>query len=86
MIQLRTVQKAIDAKYNNIELVKDDGYFYLIYDLHGTFDGKDIFETESIMVYQLNQLTLEQWMACVDDFATKINQLYDPTFFLESSK
>lgn len=59
-LTLKSVNAAIKAKGINAELVKGDGYFW--------FDGVDVefAYSPSVMVFQLNHLTLEQWMEELD--------------------
>ena len=61
--QLRTINRILREEYPNIELVKGKGYFYFIFD-----DGGKKYETLSVMVYALNQMSLERWLSDGRDF------------------
>lgn len=56
MLTLKTVNKKIASLGINAELIKGDGYFY--------FWGKDVelCRSTSVMVNQLNCLSIDQWM------------------------
>lgn len=62
--QLRSVNKALAP--HNVELVKGEGYFYY------TFDDGKFFETESVYVFTLNQLSFDRWVADGISFAESI--------------
>ncbi|ARK07526.1 hypothetical protein LAV_00151 [Sphingobium phage Lacusarx] len=62
MMQLRTVNKALGAKYPGLELVKGEGYYYFAG--AGTEVCK---ETGVYGAYRLNDLTLDQWLSEADD-------------------
>ncbi len=63
-IQLRTVNRHF-SRTTHIELVKGKEYYYFVFD-----DGKR-FETLSVMVARLNDLTLAQWIEEGNQFAAK---------------
>lgn len=65
-MQLRTVNNVFSAAGLPVELVKGKDYLYLVFD-----DGKR-YDTRSVMVPRLNDLTLAQWVAEGKDFAAKI--------------
>ena len=58
-LTLKTVNNVLAAKFHGkqIELVKGEGYFYFV--------GADVehCETTSVMVYRLNDLFLDHWVA-----------------------
>ena len=71
-MQLRTLNKEL-AKINaNLELEKGDGYFYFVFDCD--CPGNQIWETHSIYVNNLNQLTLDQWIEEANQFVDKVLQ------------
>ena len=93
-LTLKKVNKAI-ASYG-YELVRGEGYFYFVplNDNYASLDlGEDNYQpqSDSVYVYRLNHLTLENW---VNELETKIENLknnlnYDennPRWFLPSKK
>lgn len=64
-VQLRTVNNVFSASKLPVELVKGKDYLYFIFD-----DGKR-YNTLSIMVPRLNDLTLAQWVDEGKQFAAK---------------
>lgn len=50
-----------------LELERGEGYFYIVLD-----NGKNTFETHSVMVYRLNALSLECWVGEAEDFLEKV--------------
>jgi hypothetical protein len=65
-MHLRTVNNVFSASKLPIELVKGKDYLYLIFD-----DGTR-YDTLSIMVPRLNDLTLAQWVEEGKQFAAKM--------------
>ena len=62
-LTMKSANKAIAARGIKAELVKGDcGYFYFV------GDDVEYANTTSVSVYQLNHLTLDQWMADLDSF------------------
>lgn len=60
-MQLRTINKALDAKYPGLELVKGHGYFYFM----GA--GMEMISQETgVYTSKLNDLTLDQWLGEAD--------------------
>lgn len=59
-MQLRTVNKAIAARGIDAELVHGEGYFYFV---GSAVENAD---STSVMVFRLNDLTLDQWMEELD--------------------
>lgn len=55
-MRLRTINNVFSAAKLPLELVRGKGYFYFVFD-----DGKR-YDTLSVMVYRLNDLTLAQWV------------------------
>ena len=53
-LRIATVNKAVN--HPNVELVKGAGYFYFVY------DKGEAYKTRSVMVYSLNELSLDQWV------------------------
>lgn len=62
MLTIKAVNKAIAARGIKAEIVQGDGYLW--------FFGDDVefAHTTSVSVCRLNHLTLERWMAELDDF------------------
>lgn len=62
------ITKALRAEGLPLELVcyRSDGYFAFIY------DDADTYETESVCVYRLSDLTTAQWLETGRSFATTI--------------
>lgn len=54
-MQCRTVTKAFQAAGFPLKLRAAKGYFIMEY-------NKQRYETKSVMVYRLNQISLEQWL------------------------
>ena len=79
MIKLKTVNDAV--KHLGVELVQGEGYFYFI-PVNDDFEHV-YFNEYSVMVYRLNQLTLEQWLeeakAAVQKF---IDDQDEPEWFI----
>jgi len=65
-MHLRTVNNVFSASKLPIELVKGKDYLYLI------FDDSTRYDTLSIMVPRLNDLTLAQWVEEGKQFAAKM--------------
>jgi hypothetical protein len=57
MLTLKKVNALV--KHLDVELVKGEGYFYLL-----DADGRQI--GESICVYRLNHMSLEKWLDCIE--------------------
>jgi len=66
-MQLRTVNNVFSASKLKVELVKGKGYFYFVYD-----DGKK-YNTLTVPVYKLNELTLAQWVEEGKQFAARMS-------------
>lgn len=64
----RPITAALRAEGYPLELVKGEGYFYFVY------DAPDKYETESVYVYRLNELTREQWIEQGRDFGERMQQ------------
>lgn len=58
MFQIRSVNKVFAEDKLPVELVKGEGYFYFQYDL----PEQNVFETKSVYVASLNQLTKDEWI------------------------
>lgn len=71
MLQLRAVNRALAARGIALELVKGEGYFYVV------GDGVECLHSASIYVYRLNDMTLERWVEAVATFAEEIAE-YQP--------
>lgn len=56
MLKLPNLNAKLKKLDSNLTLRKGEGYFYFVYS-----DG-DRFETKSVMVYRLNELTETQWI------------------------
>jgi hypothetical protein len=59
----RTIEKAVGDE--RLTLEAGEGYFYFI------FDDGDFYDTESVLVYRLNHLSLDQWTAIASDFISR---------------
>ncbi len=70
MVQLRTVNKAIKARWpgTDLELVKGDDYFYFI----GA--GTERCKTASVYVPRLNDLTLDRWLEEAEDKMAEVDK------------
>jgi hypothetical protein len=66
IVQLRTVNNVFRASKLPVELVKGKGYLYFVFD-----DGKR-YDTLSVMVPRLNDLTLDRWVAEGKEFAARM--------------
>jgi hypothetical protein len=67
MASLAQINQKIKATISpQIELVRGEGYHYLVYD-----NGADIYETESIYVPYTNIYTLKEWVKEAQDFFEK---------------
>ncbi len=77
MLQLRTVNKALRAEGINLELVAGEGYFYFI------GEGAEHAKQTSVMVYRLNDLSLEQWLVEARALQAEIAAVepYDPSVY-----
>jgi hypothetical protein len=64
---LARIQKAISKAGIPLELVRGSGYQYFI------FDDANHFETKSVCVCYLNQLTVEQWVEAARSAMFEIN-------------
>lgn len=65
-MRLRTVNNVFSASKLPVELVKGSGYLYFVFD-----DGKR-FDTLSVMVPRLNDLSLAQWVDEGKEFAARL--------------
>lgn len=65
---IKTVNKAITAEGMNLELVAGDGYFYFV------GPGTENLSTASVMVYRLNELSLDQWLIEARNTARQITE------------
>ncbi len=68
---IKTVNKAITAEGMNLELVAGEGYFYFV------GPGTENLSTASVMVYRLNDLSLDQWMTEAREVARLITNYED---------
>lgn len=69
-MQLRTINKALSAKYPGLELVKGEGYFYF------AGAGVEMISQETgVYVYKLNDLTLDHWIAEADRRMAEVAQI-----------
>lgn len=66
-IRINTVNSALRAYSPYVKLHKGDGYFYF------SFDDNVTYETESVMVYRLNDLSLDQWISAGRDFINEVD-------------
>jgi len=65
MLNLKSVNKAIQKEFPDVELVKGDGYFYFwptdAAQSAESFHWLETADTTSVMVNRINDLTLDQW-------------------------
>jgi len=66
MLRLATVNRALRQLDPTAELVQGCGYFYFDGDTVGGMSPRD--RSNSVMVYRLNDLTLDEWLECFRDF------------------
>ena len=64
--RIAIVNRAIRKLDPTAELIKSDGYFYFDGDSVGGMSPRD--RSNSVMVYRLNDLTLDEWVKCFRDF------------------
>lgn len=69
--QLRTLNNVFSAKKLKVELARGKGYQYFIYD-----DGVH-YDTRSVMVYKLNDLSLSEWITEGEAFAKDMKKIAD---------
>lgn len=63
MLTCKQINKVIQQKYPNLELVRGDGYFYLLGTIGDTVNHDVANWPEgSIYVCRLNHMTMEQWI------------------------
>lgn len=71
---MATTCKSISAKLKAeglpLDLYKSDGYFYF------EFYQDKVFETHSVYVNSINQLTADEWLKEGRDFAKKVREQY----------
>jgi hypothetical protein len=65
--QLKTINK--EFLNDSLELVKGSDYFYFVYDN----PERDIYETKSVYVSNLNHMTKEEWIKEGKEFILEIN-------------
>jgi len=58
MFQVRSVNRVFNEDKLPVELVKGEDYFYFQYNL----PEQNVFETESVYVANLGQLTKDEWV------------------------
>lgn len=74
-MQMKTVNDQIHKKVSKfITLYKGDGYFYFEY-AEDTFAGL-VFETKSVYVCYLYQLTIDQWLEEAETLYQKVGKMY----------
>lgn len=66
MITCKAITARLRAEGLPLELVKGEGYFYFVFD-----DGA-IWESHSIYVCFLNQLSVDRWLEAGRDFAKEV--------------
>ena len=73
MLTIKRVLKEIDCPFLHLYYDKHQGYYYFEYD----DEKNNVFETESVMTYRLNYLSLTQWTSIgkqfVEDVVDKTN-------------
>ncbi len=65
-VNIKSLNKAIHAKYPHVKLRRGKGYYYIYSDDEATADKIAALYTTSIYVYRLNHLSMDQWMSEVD--------------------
>lgn len=69
MVTTKQILKAAGSPYLRLVHIPD-GYYLLVY--HDPERG--IYETQSVYVYALNRMTLEQWVEEAKNFIHKMSQ------------
>lgn len=64
---LAQINKALNIKYPNLELVKGKGYFYLIAKNDEGTNQLLHLDSTSIYSYRLSNLSVDQWVRCCDE-------------------
>lgn len=67
MFTIKSINKVFQEDSLPIELVKGEGYFYLIYD----DVENNIYETQSIYTVRLSDMTKDRWVEEGRTFATE---------------
>lgn len=67
MLTLKQVNKEIAKTYPTLKLAKGEGYFYIYSDDKKTGLYLASLYTTSILVYNLNDLTLKQWIEAINE-------------------
>lgn len=70
-MRLSTINKAAAAEGLNLELVKGNGYFYVV------GPGVEHLDTASICVYRLADQTQDAWLRDMRNFAKEIKEYLD---------
>lgn len=64
-LRIADINREITKRWPGVELVKGEGYFYLI------GDSLDLAYSTSIYAFSVNQLTKAQWMSVVTEIMEK---------------
>lgn len=74
-MNLRSLNKEIQKIDANLTIYKGEGYFYIEYDCEFPV-SRQIFETHSVYVCSLNQLTVEQWIEEAKTLCNRVAAIY----------
>lgn len=68
------VRKHIQKKYPDLNLIRGKGYFYFVSDTNEklSYDLNSKLDTTSVLVCNIYDLTLDQWLLEADEIMTKI--------------
>ena len=66
-----TISKALKQQGYPVTLYKGKGYFYFEWD---SLEADGRYDTQSVMVNTMNQLTREQWMSEATSFVYKMQR------------
>lgn len=68
MVAIKSIIKEINDP--NLKLYRGEGYLYFVYDN----PEKNVYETESVYVNRLNELSLETWVSIGKEFVENISK------------
>lgn len=72
-LTIKAIEKAIGDE--RIELIKGDGYYWFAFD-----NEREIYETHSVYVNRLNDLTLETWLYEAEVLMKKVKRNFPGKF------
>jgi hypothetical protein len=70
-ISSKAILKAIDCDKLELVRVPGDGYWYFAFD---DIKTNNVYDTKSIYVMRLNDMSLENWVEYGADFVTEMNE------------